>query len=250
MTVWHALRDELKAWEAANRSPTLWWRDDDAAEPCTALEQLIALSDASEAPLALAVVPEKNVLTSGDLGSRTTPLQHGYAHRNHAGPGAKKCELGAERRADHVIGELMAGRDALDRAFGTRLLPVLVPPWNRLAGHLRVMLPELGYCGLSQFGARSHAAIGSMRCINTHVDIIDWKGTRGFVGEEAALRQLVEHLRQRREGQVDPDEATGLLSHHLVHDPACWVFLEAVFEFTAAAGVHWIDAPALFGDAQ
>jgi len=250
MTVWRALQDELDAWQAGGRSPVLWWRDDDAATPSGALDQLIAVSEDHKVPLALAVVPEQNVLTPGHLGTLTTPLQHGYAHRNHAGPGAKKCELGPERRADHVIGELMAGRDALDRAFGARLLPVLVPPWNRLAGHLRVMLPELGYCGLSQFGPRSHPAIGAMRCVNTHVDIIDWKGTRGFVGETAAVQQMVDHLRQRREGQADPEEATGVLTHHLVHDPACWAFLETLFEFMAGADIRWKDAPALFGGTE
>lgn len=250
MTVWAALWEELDAWQAIGRAPAVWWRDDDAAKPCAALDQLMALSEAQRAPLALAVVPERNILTADHLGALTTPLQHGYAHRSHAGPDAKKCELGPERRADHVIGELMAGRDALDRAFGPRLLPVMVPPWNRLAGHLRVMLPELGYCGLSQFGPRSHPAIGAMRCVNTHVDIIDWKGTRGFVGEAAAVQQMIDHLRQRREEQADPDEATGVLTHHLVHDPACWAFLETLFEVIADSTIQWADAPALFGDAE
>lgn len=249
MSTWRDLHDELDRWQALGRTPTFWWRDDDAVGATPALERLMSLSDSAGIPLTIAVVPEKNRLTTGDLSHLTTPVQHGYSHRNHAGPGAKKCELGPERRADHVVGELMTGRDSLDRSFGARLCPVLVPPWNRLAGHLRVMLPELGYVGLSAFGSRDHKAIGGMRCNNAHVDIIDWKGTRGFVGEEAALGQTVSHLEQRRAGIADPSEATGILSHHLVHGETCWAFLERLFEEAAGHGnVAWRDAASLFYD--
>jgi len=61
--------------------------------------------------------------------------------------------------------------------------------------------------------------------------VIDWKGSRGFVGETAALALLVGHFRARRLGNVDPDEPTGLLTHHLVHDPATWRFLEKLRDF-------------------
>ena len=247
MTDWDAMRRELAAWAADGRTATLWWRDDDAVEPTAALDRMAALAHAAAVPLTLAVIPERNRLTAGDLGPRLTPVQHGYAHRNHAGPAAKKCELGAERRADHVIGELMTGRDVLEKAFGARFRPVLVPPWNRLAPHLRILLPELGYAGLSQFGTRDHPAIGSMRIVNTHVDIVDWKGSRGFVGDEAALAQLAGHLKARRTGTADAGEATGLLTHHLVHDEACWAFVEKLFGvMSESTNAVWLDADGLF----
>ena len=247
MTGWSDLRRELDLWAARGETPTLWWRDDDAAEPSADLDRAMALAQAAAVPLALAVIPAENRLTAADLAGAVAPVQHGYAHRNHAGPGAKKCELGAERRADHVIAELMTGRDVLEKAFGSAFRPVLVPPWNRLGAHLPPLLPELGYAGLSRFGARDRPAIGAMRIVNTHVDIIDWKGARGFVGVEAALGQAIGHLQARRGGTADPAEATGLLTHHRVHDPGCWDFLEELFAVTAGNGAaEWCSAASLF----
>ena len=247
MTGWDELRRELDLWAARGEAPALWWRDDDAVEPSAALERAMALAEAAAVPLALAVVPAANRLTAADLSGPVTAVQHGYAHRNHAGPKAKKCELGAERRADHVIAELMTGRHVLEQSFGDSFRPVLVPPWNRLGAHLPAMLPELGYIGLSRFGARDRPAIGAMRIVNAHVDIIDWKGSRGFIGAEAALARTVGHLRARRESAADPAEATGLLTHHRVHDAGCWNFLENLFAVTAGSGIaEWRGAASLF----
>ncbi len=247
MTGWDALRREFDLWAQTGGAPALWWRDDDAVGPSAALDRTMALAEAAAVPLALAVIPAENRLTAADLASAVTPIQHGYAHRNHAGPGAKKCELGAERRADHVLAELMTGRDALERAFGDVFRPVLVPPWNRIGVHLPPLLPELGYAGLSRFGARDRPAIGAMGIVNAHVDIVDWKGSRGFVGAGDALAQLVGHLRARREGAADPAEATGLLTHHRVHNAGCWNFLERLFETTAQSGIaEWRSVATLF----
>lgn len=247
MTGWSDLQRELDLWASRGMTPTLWWRDDDAAEPCAALDRAMALAESSAVALALAVIPARNRLIATDLTGPVTPVQHGYAHRNHARPGTKKCELGAERRADHVIAELMTGREALERAFGDAFRPVLVPPWNRLGAHLPPLLPELGYAGLSRFGPRDRPAIGAMRVVNAHVDIVDWKGDRGFVGAEAALSQAIGHLRARREGMAEPAEATGVLTHHRVHDAGCWDFLEKLFALTVGSGaVEWRSAASLF----
>ena len=247
MTGWDDLQRELERWAALGRTATLWWRDDDATAPSAGLDRALALAAATGVPLALAVVPAHNRLTAADLAGPVTPVQHGYAHLDHAGPGAKKSELGPERRADAVIGELMTGRDAMDKAFGAAFRPVLVPPWNRIGAHLPPLLPELGYAGLSRFGPRPRPAIGAMRLVNTHIDIIDWKGGRGFVGTGAALDRAVGHLRARREGRADPAEATGLLTHHRVHDAACWSFLERLFAATAQSGIaEWRSVACLF----
>jgi hypothetical protein len=84
--------------------------------------------------------------------------------------------------------------------------------------------------------------------INTHVDIIDWKGSRGFVGPEQALLQAVRHLAARREGRADATEPTGWLTHHLCHDEPAWSFLAELFEqFGPRQGVIWKSARELFG---
>ena len=86
-----------------------------------------------------------------------------------------------------------------------------------------------------------------MRQTNVHVDIIDWQGTRGFVGSVAALEQVVRHLRRRRTGEVDADEPTGLMTHHGFHDEGCWRFIDEFLRRTRAHPVvRWLDAKDAF----
>ncbi len=255
MTGWADLAVELDAWASEGRVAALWWRDDDAADATEPLEQLLDLAGKASVPLTLAVIPTGATPALCDLlaGYPNAELaQHGYAHLNHAGSGEKKIELGAHRPADHVIAELAAGWQALDQRFGNRLgfrlQPILVPPWNRIAPHLIPMLPELGYAGLSTFGARSRAEpVAGLRQINTHIDIMDWRGGRCFVGEDRALTLTVEQLCARRFGTVDDDEPTGLLTHHLVHDQGAWRFIgRLINEVAGHAAGRWLDAGALF----
>lgn len=249
MTGWDDLTDELSAWAAVGQVPDFWLRDDDTQEPSPALDRLLDIAGANAVPLALAVIP---VGAGEALAKRldNTPwvsvLQHGYTHRNHAGADDKKCELGTARPAEHVIAEIAVGWQSLQTLFGAQVLPVMVPPWNRIAPNLVPMLPEIGFAGLSRFGSRKRAqAVSGLVQTNTHVDIIDWRGTRGFVGEEAALRAIVEHLAARRGGKADAGEPTGILTHHRDHDGACWEFLGALLTHLARHGV-WRSAEALF----
>ena len=102
--------------------------------------------------------------------------------------------------------------------------------------------------GLSAFGPRPRArpAPGLVQ-VNTHVDIVAWRGNRGFVGVQAALAQAVRHLAARRSGSADPDEPTGWLTHHLQHDAAAWRFLEQLLSATRQdPAVEWLDPRALF----
>ncbi len=249
MTRWDALDSELDTWAAAGRVPDFWLRDDDAQEPSPALDRLLDIAGTNAVPLALAVIPAgagEALAKRLEKAPWTNVLQHGYAHRNHAGAEDKKCELGPARPAEHVIAEIAVGRQSLEALFGARALPVMVPPWNRIAPHLVPMLPEIGFAGLSRFGPRERAqAVSGLAQTNTHVDIIDWRGSRGFVGEEVALRAIVEHLAARRGGQVDTSEPTGILTHHRDHDGACWAFLGALLTRLAGHGA-WRSADMLF----
>ena len=112
-------------------------------------------------------------------------LQHGLSHANHETPPAKKTELGAARPLQHVIADLITGWNLLE-PFDP--LPVLVPPWNRISPDLIGRLPGLGYKGLSTFTPRAqpHPAPGLLQ-VNTHVDIIDWRGGGVFAGTGAAI---------------------------------------------------------------
>jgi hypothetical protein len=227
MTGWSAVEQELALWQEAGRKPVLWWRDDDAADATPALDRLLDLHGAHKAPLALAVVPAH---ATPALAARLAQapevdlLQHGYAHTNHAPPGDKKIELGPHRPAMFVLGELGTGRLALERLFGRRVLPVLVPPWNRIAPGLVPTLPEIGYGGLSTFGPRRRAhPVAGLLQVNTHIDVIDWK-TRRFAGVAEVLAAFVQALAASRTGTAEP---VGLLSHHLAMDEAAWDFLQS-----------------------
>jgi hypothetical protein len=222
MSGWTALDQELAHWRDAGREAMLWWRDDDAVDVTPALERLIALQHETAAPLSLAVVPaHATEALAGRLAGEPAVdvLQHGYAHVNHASAGEKK----AERPAMIVLGDLGTGWMALERLFGARALNVLVPPWNRIAPPLVPALPEIGYRGLSTFGARLRTEpVRGFRQINTHLDLIDWKGGRGFVGIDAALDTLVRALQTSRTTTAEP---IGVLSHHLAMDAGAWDFL-------------------------
>lgn len=124
-----------------------------------------------------------------------------------------------------MLAELAIGRARLLALFGDRFRPVLVPPWNRIADGLVWRLGESGLAGLSRFGPRRDGEGDAV--VNTHIDILDWHGSRGFVGDRAALGAAVAHLAAKREGRADAGEPTGLLSHHRDHDEACWTFLSA-----------------------
>jgi len=231
MSTWSDLADEAARWAQAGRRADLWWRDDDAADVGPELERLLSIHRDTGAPVALAVVPAKATAAlaarlAGESG--VDVLQHGYAHVNHAAAGDnKKIELGTERPAMLVLGELGTGRMALERLFGTRPLPVLVPPWNRIAPVLVPTLPEIGFAGLSTFGARRRThPVRGLLAVNTHVDLVDWKGGRGFVGESAALTALVSALSYAR----DSGEPVGVLSHHLAMDGGAWDFLRSIWQ--------------------
>ena len=110
-------------------------------------------------------------------------------------------------------------------AFGCAFLAVLVPPWNRLDTGLVERLTGCGFVGLSTFGRRAGEAAPGLALINTHLDPVDWRGTRLFVGETAALTRLIAVL--------DAEEPIGILSHHLAMDEAGWAFLDRLLRVLA-----------------
>jgi hypothetical protein len=237
MTQFDPLRRELDRWGETGRVATWWWRDDDAARPSDELIRIVGLAQGQGLPLALAVVPaqtDETLVAAIEGMTQVCVLQHGYAHRNEARPAEKKIELGPHRPAQIVIGELATGKLRLESLFGPRALPVLVPPWNRIAAPLVPVLPELGYRGLSQFAPRlRRVPVKGLIQANCHVDLMDWH-TRRFAGPAAVISALAKHLALRyAQAATQPDlagEPTGLMSHHAVHDQDAWGFLEQLVE--------------------
>ena len=251
MTHWDDLARECDAWSATGRAVELWWRDDDAIEDTPALRRLLDLAR-GQAPLALAVIPARLAPNLAPLlqndAKNVSVLQHGYDHGNRAATGAKKSEFPPTRPAADVGQALTAGRDRLCASFTAQFVPALTPPWNRFDPSHLALLPDLGYRGLTTYLPRKNAlAAPGIRQINTHVDVIDWHGSRGFLGLGATLDLLINHLAAKRAGQADAFEPTGLLTHHLVHDTETWEFLEAFLGWCAGRpGIIWRGAADLF----
>jgi hypothetical protein len=251
VTGWDDLARECAAWAESGRPATWWWRDDDAIQATPALDELLRVASG---PIALAVIPAG---LQPDLSPRlkrnpeTRVLQHGFAHRNAAPAGGRKSEFPDERDSEVVGQDLTAGLRKLAAAFGDQFLPVLTPPWNRIGERAVARLQSLGFTGLTRYLPRTTATLHGLNQANTHVDVIDWRGRNGpaggFLGEDACLDLLTGHLRARRFGTVDSAEPTGILTHHLVHDPATWRFLEKLRDFLAnQTAARLLDPPAVF----
>jgi hypothetical protein len=249
---WDDLAREFDLWRDLGRVPTLWWRDDDAVAATPALAELRRVA---RAPVALAVIPasperplEASLADGLSDWRNAFVLQHGISHRSHAPAGAKNSEFPATRDRAELVASLARAIARLQAAFGAQFLPVLTPPWNRIADTWLPDLPALGYRGLSRFAEPPYhpgATVPGLHEVNTQVDVIDWRGSRGFVGEGAALGRLLGHLAARRLG-VAADLPTGILTHHLVHDTATWRFLENLQDWLAKRGVgHVFVLPSL-----
>ena len=238
---WSELDRELAHWQEAGLSLPLWWRDDDAMSHSTELERLADLSAQLDLPVHLAVIPQG---VTPDLSRFVAghplliPVVHGWAHQNHAPAGEKKAEFGAHRPLEELLEDAERGLTALQKMFGTSLRPMFVPPWNRISPEMLTWLAGAGYTAVSTFTPRQAAkpAPGLLR-VNTHLDPIDWKGSRSLLPPEQLIAQVARQLRDRRLGDADNAEPYGLLSHHLVHD-------EPVWEFIGALARRLLDGPA------
>lgn len=250
MAAWADLQAELDRWAAVGRVADLWWRDDDAIAVTPALDRLFGLHHRFGAPLALAVIPAR---AQPGLAERlaTLPgiaaLQHGFAHQNHASAPAKKSELPAERPLLQRLDDLRAGDSRMKDMFGSSLLPVLVPPWNRMADDLLPALSALGFIAVSGFKSRPGYWAGeNLAWLNTHVDPIDWHGGNAAIGAAWALHAACAMLRAMRLGEL-PLQPLGLLTHHLRHDEAIWDFIARFLEITRHPAARWVDTATALG---
>jgi hypothetical protein len=272
--IWQILDEELDRWNQAGRIATLWLRDDDAVEPTARLDRLLGLTGTFSIPAVLAVIPAR---TGDALADRlaTEPYisvaVHGWSHENHAPAGEKKQELGPHRSRRIILAELATALERMQQLHGQRLVPMLVPPWNRIYAGLLPDLAALGFEALSVYGparafcsqtessdvaqtrlknqaeqrrrVRQNARCSSpspIRMLNSTIDLMDWHGTGGCHDHSLLVRSIVAQLRQAFDHGGD---GIGLLTHHLVHDEAAWAFLERLFEMTARhAACKWRSA--------
>lgn len=223
---WTPLTVELALWRRAGLELPVWWRDDDAVAATPALERLGLLAKEVGMPVHLAVIPhpvESSLSNALADDATLIPVIHGWRHVSHAPTGQKNAEFGHPRT--DAEDELRHAIACLKEQFGSRLLPLFVPPWNRIEPSLLPVLTDAGYAGVSTYGPRKATfAAPDLVQVNTHIDPIFWRGDRGLVPPEKLLFDLVTTLTDRREGRTDPTEPLGLLTHHLVHTDDVWDF--------------------------
>ena len=231
------LKAELKLCRAAGLAIPIWWRDDDAIRATKALDQLLALADDVSCPVHLATIPAyaDHSLVDATDGRLARILVHGWAHADSSLPDAKKSEFGRVR--PDIFYDLERAHHRMKRMFGTRVWPMFVPPWNRIASSALKRLPEFGFSAVSAFGPRGEA-IANLAQINTHIDPIFWRGTRDLHDPDLLIEQTVQLLQDRREHTADANEPLGLLTHHLVHTCAIWDFSRAWILEMLSGGAH------------
>lgn len=249
---WSTLLAELDRWAEAGKRLDLWLRDDDATVPGDQLDRLAALAERFAIPVLLASIP---MLAQEALARRleTAPLlrlgQHGAWHRNHAPSGEKKSEFGPHRPLPDILAEIAAGRQRLSALFGDAVLPVFVPPWNRIHPDVAAELPKLGFAGLSCFRNFALGPAGGPCLVNTDLDLIDWH--RGRIGRQPAdlLAEMARLLAERRTGP-QRHQPFGLLLHHHDHDNTTWsVLTNLLARLSGHAAVAFSGPDALFGAA-
>lgn len=223
----------------------LWLRDDDAGPLLPGLVATIRLF--RPLPLAFAVVPERLEPATVEAIRRypeAVVLQHGIRHTNHARSGEKKIELGGAADARALRDGLLAGMERLRRAFPEQFLPVLVPPWNRIAPEIEHMLPGLGYVAISTFRGRQAAPIPGLLRIDTDLDVIDWRKRR--LRSPKQLDLAVDHLASGTTG-----ETLGILTHHPITDAPVLSVLRAWLQsLWRRYEVEWVDLRTLLREAD
>lgn len=244
---WAMLHHELDLWAESGKTATLWWRDDDATEETPQLHALDALSREMKIPVSVAVIParlQRSLPQFLHARDNFIAMQHGYSHSNYAAIDAKKIELGGKRSTDEIQTELSAGRLQLAKAFGEQFIPVLVPPWNRIEPRVYSALTNAGFSGVSKMWTRESAyPLKGLLQVNTHLDPVNWRHDRGFIGENGAIEQIHRHLSARRLEGGDIAEPSGILTHHLSQNDEVWAFCRTLFKIlNRHPAVRWLNA--------
>lgn len=250
MSSWSDLSTELDRWAAAGRTATFWWRDDDAVEATEALERLTVTGRGT--PVALSVMPALAQRSLADFvvaHPELAVLQHGWRHESHLPGGNSEYPPG--RPVADVEREFVEGYAMLRDLFGLQHVPAFTPPWHRFHPGYAGVLRLSGTMAISLIGPRPAAEVAGMKIVNVHASPIAWTEPPGFVNDETYLQPILEHLRGRREGRFALDEATGIVTHHLVQNARSHEFLSRLVDAVSThAAARWLDLREIIGIAR
>ncbi|MEM7426668.1 MAG: polysaccharide deacetylase family protein [Pseudomonadota bacterium] len=242
---WSLLTDALDAIGGAPAN--FWLRDDDAVSDTPELRRLAGWAARNGTEALLAVIPARVEETLSQALVACPELRacvHGWAHTNHACAPDKKQEFAAHRPMADMRTELRDGLEIVRQLSPDTALGVFVPPWNRVCPEVVSELAEMGFSGLSVFADRFLAgAPEGLKIGNTHLDVIDWHGTRGCRPHPELIEEAAELVRAHA-GTGIP---IGILTHHLVHDEAVWEFLERLGELVRShPRARWVGPAEVF----
>ncbi len=248
---WQQLAELIKQVNEHNIQFAFWLRDDDTIHPTKQLERLFDICQTT--PIALAVIPAETVEELAQFLDHYDPLdrhhpriqiaQHGWSHTNHAIAKQKKIEITLNRNLSIVKDELLEGFQKLEQLFKPRYTKGLVPPWNRIDMAILDQWRDHPYQWISCFQpnilnnhntiAKQHPASLSLARFDAHIDPIDWKNNRQYIGDEAVLGQFlnalvatINHKSSNLNYQYPkhiPAQtiSIGILTHHLVQNSDC-----------------------------
>lgn len=238
------LERELREWQLAGTTARFWWRDDDAVSDTPALRSLLALAEEIRTVVGLAVIPERadDALVNLVATAPCRVWQHGWRHSWHS-----HGEFGEGRDLESMMAEAQNGQLALDRMFGKAgWQRVFVPPWHALSVPFKMLLPSLGYLGLSA-GCPLTRPLRTVAEVNAEIDVMNWT-ERKLHDYNKISKMLVEQLLLRRRGQTPLDAPIGLLTHHLAFDDEAWGFVGELLRFLGShTAAEIIPADRLFG---
>ena len=240
---------ELAKWSRKNSIVQIWWRDDDANRPTSNLDWMLKTIDSLEFKPLLAAIPN---LSSRELAkaleTNGLPIAvHGLSHSNYEPADSRKSEFGPSRTLRNIKKDLIQAKEQLSNIFGDSVIDCFVPPWNRIREDIIPNLSELGFSGFSSFGKRSSKVHESnLKWFNTHVDVIDWRNTRHFIGREAMISQITDNLRRQRT-RSGTSEPVGVLTHHLNMIESDWEEFRNIFTVLKKNNaVRFVDPLELF----
>ena len=240
---------ELAKWSQEKIIAQIWWRDDDISRPTSKLDWMLKTIDSLEFKPLLAAIPN---LSSRELAKALEtcglPIAaHGLSHLNYEPAGSRKSEFGPSRDLHDVKKDLIQAKEQLSDIFGDSVIDCFVPPWNRFREDIIPYLSELGFSGFSSFGMRSSKVHESnLKWFNAHVDVIDWRNTRHFIGRDAMISQITDNLRRQRT-KSGTSEPVGILTHHLNMIESDWEELRNIFTVLKKNNaVRFVDPLELF----
>ncbi len=252
MTGWDRVREELDIWAAQKRIAHFWWRDDDAQDVSVSLKRMLSIAREFDVAIGLSVIPvgvKVSLVRYLATSNHAQVLVHGYAHKNYARNGQAKRELGGARSLNDIIEELSKGLELTRASFGNHVLPVIVPPWNRIAPKAVEALPGIGYRGLSTWKPRLRVKpFPGLVQVNAHLDVIDWRRGQVVKDERLVAAVLLRKLRWRRADPARASEPLGLLTHHKLWNPEKEKLVLQLLDATRRhPAVIWHSASAAFG---